>query len=167
MAQSQNSTPPLPPPGYDLLTNLAIITESIATNLKKNRLGRKSIQLLLREYASRAESDGQLLYTARVNQCVDHALSLAQSHLELVIRLVSDNYNLSSTSVKWYSYKMLCPRNQLPLFCVGSKTTQLRHILRTIEKKADITYTDLQANNVRRAIILTHRVKYIEFGLFI
>lgn len=147
---SENSSQPLPPPGHDLLIHLAIIIESIITNLQKNRFDRKSIQKLLREYVSRAESDGRLLYTARVNQCVDHALFLAYAHLELVSWLVKNNYNLQATSVKWYSYKKLLPKYQLPLFSILSQTAELRDKLYNIEQKAELTYADLQANNVSR-----------------
>lgn len=166
MSEILDFTSSLPPPGYDLLTHLAIIVDTIAMNLQKNHLDRKSIQTLLRKYAIRAESDGQLLYVARVNECVDHALSLAESHLELVSWLVNNNYTISSTAVKWYSFERLFPRNQLPLFCLPFKTSQLRHKLKTIEERADITYADLQANNVRGTNILAQRVKYTEFNIY-
>lgn len=148
---SQDPSRPLPPPGFDLLTHMAIIIDSIATNLQKNCLDRKSIQKFLRLYSSRTESDARLLYTARVSlQCVDHALFLAYAHMELVAWLVKNNYNLQSTSVKWYSFKKLLPRYQLPLFSIDSQTAELRSKLYTVEEKAEIVYADLQANDVRR-----------------
>lgn len=143
---------PTPPqaPGLDMLIHLATIIESIATNLRQNRLDRKSIQKLLQNYISRAESDGLLLYTARVNQCVGQAVCLATSHMELVSWLVKNNYNLQSTSVRWYSYKKLLPRNRLPLFSIYQQTAALGEKLRRIEKNANLVYTDLLAKNVRK-----------------
>jgi hypothetical protein len=149
--KSQTSPHPLPPPGHDLLTHIAIIIDSIATNLQKNGLDRKSFQKLLRKYACRAESDGRLLYTARINlDCVDHALFLAYAHMELIAWLVKNNYNLESTAVTWHSCKKLLPRYQLPLFSIHSQTAELRKKLHSVEEKAEILYADLQANNVRR-----------------
>lgn len=137
------------PPAVELLNSLASIVQSIATNLQHNRVDRKEFQKLLRDYSSRAESDGRLIFASRHNsQCVDHGLLLAYTHVELVSWLQKNNYNLMSTSVKWYSWKKLFPKYQLPLLSIDSQTTELHNMLRNVEEKADILYSDLMDNNV-------------------
>lgn len=133
------------------MTNLAGIVQNIATNMQQNRLDRKEFRKLLRNNASRAESDGRLLFASRYNsRCVDHGLFLAHTHIELVSWLEKNNYILVSTSVKWYSWKKLFPKYQLPLFSISSQTTQLRTMLRIVEETANTLYSDLQANNVSK-----------------
>lgn len=137
------------PPGVELLSSLASIVQSVASNLQHNRLDRRAFQKLLRDYSSRAESDGALIFSARQNaQCVHHGLLLAYTHIELVSWLEKNNYNLVSTSVKWYSWKKLLRKYRLPLLAISSQTSQLRDMLRNVVEKADILYSDLQDNNV-------------------
>jgi hypothetical protein len=137
------------PPGVELLNNLASIVDSIADNLHQNRIDRKEIQKLLKDYSFRAESDGRLIFASRQNsQCINHGLLLAHTHVELVSWLQKNNYNLVSTSAKWFSWKKVFPKYQLSLFSISSQTTELRKMLRNVEEKADILYSDLQDNNV-------------------
>jgi hypothetical protein len=137
------------PPGVELLSSLASIIQSVASNLQHNRLDRRDFQKLLRDYSSRAESDGALIFCARQNaQCVHHGLLLAYTHIELVSWLEKNNYNLVSTSVKWYSWKKLLRKYRLPLLAISSQTSQLRDMLHNVVEKADILYSDLQDNNV-------------------
>lgn len=145
------SEDPEDPPAVKLLSNLASIVTNIATNMQQNRIDRKEFQKLLRDYASRAKSDGRLLFASRQNsRCVNHGLFLAHTHVELVSWLEKNNYNLASTSVKWYSWRKLFPKYQLPLFSISSQTTQLRNMLRIVEETANSLYSDLQANNVSK-----------------
>lgn len=154
------SEDPEDPPAVKLLTNLASIVKSIATNMQQNRLDRKEFQKLLRDYASRAESDGRLLFASRHNsRCVNHGLFLAHTHIELVSWLEKNNYNLVSTSVKWYSWKKLFPKYQLPFFSISSQTTQLRTMLRIIDERANSLYSNLQANNVSKYPLETTHVR--------
>ncbi|KAJ9485350.1 hypothetical protein VN97_g8002 [Penicillium thymicola] len=139
-----------PAPGLVLLTELATIIRAIAANLRENRLDRKSFQGLLYEYASRAGSDGQLIYASRQNpRSVNAGLFLAYTHVELVSWLVKNNYTMNSTSVKWFSWKKIFSKYRLPLFSISSQTAELHENLRNIEKKAGMLYAVLQANDVR------------------
>lgn len=139
-----------PAPGLVLLTELATIIRAIAANLRENRLDRKSFQGLLYEYASRAGSDGQLIYASRQNpRSINPGLFLAYTHVELVSWLVKNNYTMNSTSVKWYSWKKIFSKYRLPLFSISSQTAELHENLRNIEKKAGMLYAVLQANDVR------------------
>lgn len=137
------------PPGVELLCNLASIIRSVANNLQHNRLDRKDFQKLLRQYSSQAESDAALIFSSRQNaQCVHQGLFLAHTHIELVSWLEKNNYNLLSTSVKWYSWKKLLRKYRLPLLGISSQTSQLREMLCNVQEKADILYSELQRNNV-------------------
>ncbi|OQE72123.1 hypothetical protein PENNAL_c0100G10080 [Penicillium nalgiovense] len=119
-----------PAPGIVLLTELATIE-------------------LLYEYASRAGSDGQLLYASRQNsRSINPGLFLAYTHMELISWLVKNNYTTKSTSVKWYSWKKIFSKYQIPLFSISSQTANLRENLRSIEEKAGMVYAVLQANDV-------------------
>ena len=139
-----------PAPGIVLLTELATIVRNIAVNLRENRLDRKAFQELLYEYASRAGSDGQLLYASRQNsRSINPGLFLAYTHMELISWLVKNNYTTKSTSVKWYSWKKIFSKYQIPLFSISSQTANLRENLRSIEEKAGMVYAVLQANDVR------------------
>ena len=155
-----------PAPGLVLLTELATIIRTIAANLRENRLDRKAFQELLYEYASRAGSDGQLIYASRQNsRSINPGLFLAYTHIELISWLVTHNYTTESTSVKWYSWKKIFPKYQLPLLSMPSQTASLREDLRNIEEKAGMVYAVLQANDVspHSPYVTRHKLIFVGF----
>ena len=139
----------------EFLADIAKTIQTIATNLQENRLDRRTIIGLLRDYSARAESDGRLINAARQDShCVNRGLFLAHCHMELISWLGNNNYTIRSTSVKWYSWKKLYTKYRLPLFSIQSQTTELQSQLKNIERIADLVWADLQANNVRPALTI-------------
>ena len=133
----------------ELLNSIGTPVSTIANNLGINRLDRRGFQKYLHDYADRAALDGQLIDAARVNVlCANRALFLAQAHMELICWLAENNYTISSTSVKWYSWKKILAKYRLPLLGVSSQTSHLRNHLQEIKKTADQVYTDLEDNKV-------------------
>lgn len=133
----------------EFLSKTASIIKSIEANLQHNRLDRKTIRRLLSEYSTRAESDGKLMNAARQDpQCANRGLFLAYTHMELISWLVKKNYTISSTSIKWYSWKQLLSKNRLPPFWDSSPTADLEGQLENVKRTAALVYADLQTNNV-------------------
>ncbi|KAF5862756.1 hypothetical protein ETB97_011206 [Aspergillus alliaceus] len=133
----------------EFLSHTGILVQTIARNLRDNRLDRKTLQTHLLEYAARAEYDGRLINASRQDsRCVEHGLFLAYVHVELITWLARFNYTIPATSVKWYSWKKLLTKYRLPLFSVSSQTAELRGQLENIKAKADLVQADLGINNV-------------------
>lgn len=136
------------------LSKTASIIKAIETNLQHNRLDRKTIRRLLIEYSTRAESDGRLVNAARQDpHCANRGLFLAYTHMELISGLVKYNYTISSTSVKWYSWKQLLSKNRLPPFWTSSSTADLQGQLDNVKRTAALVYADLQTNHVSLATL--------------
>lgn len=134
----------------ELLGSIGTTIDTIANNLGGNRLDRRTFRKYLCDYSDLAASDGQLLDAARHHfRCTNRALFLAQAHMELICWLAKINYTISSTSIKWYSWKKTVPRYRLPLLGVSSQTSHLRSQLQNIKKTADQVYTDLDDANVK------------------
>ncbi|KAJ5811737.1 glyoxalase family protein [Penicillium riverlandense] len=133
----------------ELLTKIGTIVLTIETNLHHNRLDRKTIRRLLREYSARAESDGRLMNAAREDpDCANRGLFLAYAHMELVTWLGKNNYTIPSSSIQWYSWKQFLSKYRLPPFWSSSYTSDLRSQLDNIERTAALVCADLQAHNV-------------------
>jgi hypothetical protein len=134
----------------ELLSRLASTIHVIASNLQDNRLGRRTIQALLHDYASRAESDGHLINASRQDsKCAGLGLFLAYQHMELISWLARNNYTILSSSVKWYSLRKLFKNYRLPLLSISSQTADLKDQLENITKVAQLVHADLEANNVK------------------
>ncbi|KAJ6163818.1 hypothetical protein N7497_003797 [Penicillium chrysogenum] len=139
----------------ELLDSVGVTIDTIANNLGRNRLDRSTFRKYLCDYSNHAASDRLLLNAARHNfRCANRALFLAQAHMELICWLAENNYSISSTSIKWYSWKKMVPKHHLPLLGVPSQTShlrsQLQHI-KKVKKTADQVYTDLDDANVSPA----------------
>jgi hypothetical protein len=133
----------------ELLESLGNTIQTIADNLKANRLDRKSLQTLLCDYAARASSDGRLINASRQDpQCVNRGLFLAYTHMELVSWLAKNNYTVLATSIKWYSWKKIFAKYRVPLLSVSSQTSDLQSLLKNIQRTAELVHADLEANNV-------------------
>jgi len=133
----------------EFLTKTGTIIQTIEINLHHNRLDRKTIRRLLREYAARAESDGRLMNAARQEpNCANRGLFLAFAHMELITWLAKNNYTIPSSSIQWYSWKQFQSQYRLPYFWTSSYTSDLRSLLDHIERTAAQVYADLQAHNV-------------------
>lgn len=134
----------------EILESVGATIYTIADNLGANRLDRRSFRKYLCDYSARAASDGQLITASRQDvQCANRALFLAYAHLELICWLANNNYTVSSTSVKWYSWRKIFSKYRLPLLGVSSQTSSLTSMLRNIGKIADQVYADLDAKNVK------------------
>jgi hypothetical protein len=105
----------------DILENVGATVNTIAINLGANRLDRRSVRKYLRDYAERAASDGQLIDASRRDtpQCANRGLLLAYSHMELICWLATNNYTISYTSVKWYSWRKVLSKYRLPLLGIS------------------------------------------------
>ncbi|KAJ5637026.1 glyoxalase family protein [Penicillium lividum] len=133
----------------DFLATTASIIDTIRTNLLRNRLNRKDFQKLLSDYSNRAESDGRLMNAARQEpHCANRGLFLAFNHMELVSWLDKQNYNINSTSVKWYSWKQILDQNRIPPFWSSAPTVELQALMKNIERTAALVYADLKAHNI-------------------
>lgn len=138
----------------ELLSSLAGTIHVIASNLQDNRLDRRTIQALLHDYSSRAESDGHLINASRQDsKSADLGLFLAYHHMELISWLARNNYTILSSSVKWYSLRKLFKNNRLPLLSISSQTADLKDQLENITKVAELVYADLEANNVKLNVL--------------
>ncbi|RAH86838.1 glyoxalase family protein [Aspergillus japonicus CBS 114.51] len=134
----------------DLLTSLAAIITTIATNLHANRLDRARLRATLKEYAARAESDGKLINASRQSQrCVEHGLLLAYVHMEFIATLLRYNLTVPATAVKWYSVRsLLLKRYRLSLFGIAAQARDLRAQLENIQNKAELLYADFAEGGV-------------------
>ncbi|KAJ5610865.1 glyoxalase family protein [Penicillium lagena] len=138
----------------ELLTKTGTIVLAIETNLHHNRLDRKTIRRLLREYSARAESDGRLINAARQDSdCANRGLFLAYAHMELITWLANKNYTVTSSSIQWYSWKQFQSKYRLPPFWTSSYTSDLQSQLDHIEKTAALVCADLEAHNVSLTIL--------------
>lgn len=135
----------------EFLTDMGKTIQTIATNLRANRLDRTTIQKILLDYSYRAESDGRLMNASRQNpQCWNRGLFLGYTHMEFISWLSKNNYTVLSTSIKWYSWKQFFSKYRLPLFSISSQTADLQSQLQHIEKTAELVHADLESNNVKR-----------------
>ncbi|RAH47418.1 glyoxalase family protein [Aspergillus brunneoviolaceus CBS 621.78] len=134
----------------DLLTSLAGIITTIATNLHANRLDRARLRATLKEYAARAESDAKLINASRQSQrCVEHGLLLAYVHMEFIATLLRYNLTVPATAVKWYSVRSLRKRHRLSLFGIPAQARDLRAQLENIQNKAELLYADFAESGVQ------------------
>jgi hypothetical protein len=134
----------------ELLGSIETTITTIANNLEANRLDRRSFRKYLRDYAERAASDGRLINASRQgSRSANRGLLLAYAHMELICWLAKSNYTISSTSVKWYSWKKLLAKYRLPLLGVSSQTSHLTNHLQNISKLADQLFAELDANEVK------------------
>ncbi|KAJ5188487.1 hypothetical protein N7491_004810, partial [Penicillium cf. griseofulvum] len=131
----------------ELLGSIESTINTIANNLEANSLDRRSFRKYLRDYAERAASDGRLINASRQG-FANRGLLLAYAHMELICWLAKSNYTISSTSVKWYSWKKVFAKYRLPLLAVTSQTSHLRNHLQNISKKADQVFAELEANDI-------------------
>ena len=138
----------------ELLDSIGTTVNTIANNLGANRLDRRTFRKCLCDYSDRAASDSQLIDAARQNvRCANRALFLAQVHMELICWLAENNYTISSTSIKWYSWKKIFAKYRLPLLGVSSQTSHLRGQLQTVKNTAGQVYTDLDDANVKSRLV--------------
>ncbi|KAJ5158441.1 uncharacterized protein N7500_008092 [Penicillium coprophilum] len=138
----------------ELLGTIETTINTITNNLKANRLDRRSFRKYLGDYAERTASDGRLINASRQNsQCANRGLLLAYAHMELICWLAKSNYTISSTSVKWYSWRKLFAKYRLPLLAVTSQTSHLTNHLQNIGKLADQVFADLDANDVKSYVL--------------
>ena len=134
----------------ELLNNVGATVDTVATNLGANRLDRRSFRKYLCDYAVRAASDGQLINASREDtpQCANRGLLLAYAHMELICWLAQNNYTISSTSVKWYSWRKLRSKYRIPLLGVSPQKSHLTRKLQYIKTIADQVYAEIDAKNV-------------------
>lgn len=133
----------------ELLESIGATTSTIANNLEANRLDRRTFRKFLRDYSERAASDGRLINAARQDsRCSNRGLFLAYTHMELISWLAKNNYTISSSSIKWYSWRKISSKYRLPLLSIFSQTSELQNQVQKIKKTADMLFTDLDANNV-------------------
>lgn len=141
--------PEVPITAVEFLSKTADIIETIKSNIEQNRLGRKAICTLLKDYSTRAVSDGRLMNAARQEtHCANRGLFLAYSHMEFIWMLVKKNYTIPSTAVKWYSWKQFLSKNRLPAFWSSAPAFDLRDELNNIERNAALLYAEVQLYNV-------------------
>ncbi|RAL12399.1 glyoxalase family protein [Aspergillus homomorphus CBS 101889] len=134
----------------ELLSSLGTIANTVATNLQRNRLDRTGIQAILKEYAARAESDGQLINASRQShRCVEHGLLLAYVHMGFIDTLLRFNLTIPASAVKWYSLRSLRKRYRLSLVFITPQTRDLRTQLDSIRAKAELLYADFAEHNVQ------------------
>ncbi|OQE41259.1 hypothetical protein PENCOP_c005G03825 [Penicillium coprophilum] len=142
----------------EILGTIQTTLNTITNNLGANRLDRRSFRKYLGDYAERAASDGRLINASRQDsQCANRGLLLAYAHMELICWLAKSNYTISSTSVKWYSWRKLFAKYRLPLLAVTSQTSHLTKHLQNIGKLADQVFADLDANDI---LIPPDSIKY-------
>lgn len=134
----------------ELLDNVGPTVNTIAINLEANRLDRRSFRKYLCDYAERAASDGQLINASRGDtpQCSNRGLLLAYSHMELICWLAANNYTISSTSVKWYSWRKIYSKYRLPFLQISPQKSHLPRQLQNIKNIADRVYGEVDAKNV-------------------
>ncbi|KAL4779443.1 glyoxalase family protein [Aspergillus varians] len=133
----------------EFLQGVGTTVKTIADNLKANRLDRRTIHKLLCDYSARAASDGRLINASRQDpQCVNRGLFLAYTHMELISWLARNNYTISATSIKWYSWRKAFGKYRLPLLSISSQTADLQSQMQHIEKTAGLVHADLQANDI-------------------
>jgi hypothetical protein len=133
----------------DFLIKTATIIQKIEKNLELNRLDRKKIRELLNEYSRRAESDGRLMNAARQDdQCANRGLFLAYTHMELLCWLAKNNFNIPSSSIRWYSLRQFLPKYRIPSFWSSAKPSELKSQLNHIKRTAALVHADLQAHRV-------------------
>ncbi|GIK04010.1 hypothetical protein Aspvir_008085 [Aspergillus viridinutans] len=139
------------PNAIDLLSRLATLLARVASNLHHNHLDRTTIQTLLLQYSSRAESDGRLINASRQDsQCVEHGVFLSYVHVELLSWLTKHNYTIPPSSVKWYSWRKLVSRKyRLPsLFSARAHAAQLEDLLQNVVDKGELLHADLRAHEI-------------------
>lgn len=135
----------------DFLIKTGTIIKNIEKNLERNRLDRKKIRELLKQYYLRAESDGRLMNAARQeDQCASRGLFLAYTHMELLCWLAKNNYNIPSSSIRWFSLRQFSPKYRIPPFWSSAKPSELKSLLDHIRRTAALVYADLQAHHVRQ-----------------
>jgi hypothetical protein len=138
----------------ELLDSIGTAVHTISDNLEANRLDRTFFRKCLCDYADRAASDSRLIDAARQNvRCANRALFLAQAHMELICWLAENNYTMSSTSIKWYSWKKIYAKYRLPLLGVSSQSAHLRSRLQSVKNIAGQVYTDLDDANVKSRLV--------------
>ena len=133
----------------ELLKRTGDTVRQIEQNLERNRLDRKSLRKLLREYALRAESDGRLMNAARQeSHCANRGLFLAYTHIELISWLAKNNYTVPSTSIGWYNLRQFHPRFRIPPLWASAKSRDLESLLDHLKNTAALVYADLEAYDV-------------------
>ncbi|KAL2705775.1 hypothetical protein AAEP93_001025 [Penicillium crustosum] len=135
---------------FELLDNVGATVNTIAINLGANRLDRRSFRKYLCDYAERAASDGQLVYASKGDtpQCANRGLLLAYSHMELICWLATNNYTISSTSVKWYSWRKIYSKYRIPLLGISPQKSHLKRQLQNIKTTADRVYAEVDGENI-------------------
>lgn len=141
----------------ELLDNVGDTVNTIAINLGANRLDRRSFRKYLRDYADRASSDGRLINASREDtlQCANRGLLLAYAHMELICWLANNNYTISSTSVKWYSWRKIRAKYRLPLLGFSPQKSHLTKKLQYIKTTADQVYAEIDGRNVSISLYLS------------
>ncbi|KAJ5593463.1 hypothetical protein N7537_010367 [Penicillium hordei] len=134
----------------EVLDSIGATVNTIAINLGANRLDRRSFRKYLCDYADRAASDGRLINASKedIPQCANRGLLLAYAHMELICWLANNNYTMSSSSVKWYSWRKIRAKYCLPLLGVSPQKSHLLKKLRYIRTIADQVYAEIDAKNV-------------------
>jgi hypothetical protein len=141
----------------EILDSIGATVNTIAINLGANRLDRRSFRKYLCDYADRAASDGRLINASREDtpQCANRGLLLAYAHMELICWLANNNYTMSSSSVKWYSWRKIRAKYRLPLLGVSPQKSHLLKKLRYIKTVADQVYAEMDAKNVSIPLYLS------------
>lgn len=136
----------------NFLDSVGHTTQLIATCLRNNKLNSKKIQLLLSEYSSDALLDGRLIDTARSDdRCVEHAIHLLFAHVDFIAWLVSQNYTITASSVKWYSCKTVLNRDRFHL----SKFAQPEEIIGRIREMEVLVRADIASYQVSFSVLFT------------
>jgi hypothetical protein len=141
----------------EILDSIGATVNTIAINLGANRLDRRSFRKYLCDYADRAASDGRLINASREDtpQCANRGLLLAYAHMELICWLADNNYTMSSSSVKWYSWRKIRAKYRLPLLGVSPQKSHLLKKLRYIKTVADQVYAEMDGKNVSIPLYLS------------
>jgi hypothetical protein len=128
----------------EFLDSAGRIALSIATGLRRNCLDRRRIREVLSQYSRRAFSDGRLIDAARCDgRSVDHAILLLDAHVELISWLVSQNYTITATSIKWYSWRNLSPTNIFTFLQSSRRLRQLQTALDHVTEKEALLSADI------------------------
>ncbi|KAJ5936520.1 glyoxalase family protein [Penicillium verhagenii] len=125
-------------------------TQSIVTCLRNNELNTKKIQLLLSKYSLDALLDGRFIGTARSDgRCVDHATHLLFAHVDFIAWLVSQNYTITASSVKWYSWRTVLNRRR---FYLSPKFAQPQEIIERIRDTEEVVWAEIAIYQYRLKI---------------
>ena len=141
----------------EILDNVGATVNTIAINLGANRLDRRSFRKYLCDYADRAASDGRLINASRDNtpQCANRGLLLAYAHMEMICWLAKNNWTISSSSVKWYSWRKILAKYRIPLLGISPQKSHILKKLKYIKTIADQLYAELDATDVSISLYLS------------